>query len=213
MRSTIGTIAASLALVLGSGVTPALAADVSVNTLLKELPVKGEYTGAYDRGKFQHWIDADGDGCDTRREVLIAESRVKPAVSSTCSVKGKWISWFDQKTYTNPSDIDIDHMVALSEAWDSGAAAWSATRRKNFANDLGYSWSLNNMTDNMNSSKGDRDPAQWMPPAKKCTYLKAWIAVKWRWGLTIDSTEKTALTSGIATHCGTSTSMPKPAKA
>jgi hypothetical protein len=219
MQRRIRSLALAAALIVGAALPAAAAApataatSVSVNTLLKQLAVKAEYTGKYDRALFKHWVDADGDGCDTRREVLIAESTVKPTVSSSCSVKGKWKSLYDGKTWTNPSDIDIDHLVALSEAWDSGAKSWSAGKRKSFANDLGYSRTLSVMTDNMNSSKGDRDPAQWMPPAAKCTYVKSWVGVKWRWGLSIDSTEKAAIQSAIKKHCGSSTSMTKPAKA
>ena len=63
----------------------------------------------------------------------------------------------------NPSDVDIDHVVALKEAWDSGARSWSSVNRKRYANDLGYSGTLVAVTDNVNASKGDRDVAQWLP--------------------------------------------------
>jgi Protein of unknown function (DUF1524) len=213
------TLAAAFVLALAAGTLGPLSAppaeavtSISTLKLLAALPVKAEYTGTYDRAKFTHWIDADGDGCDTRREVLILESTVKPTVSSSCSVKGKWTSVFDKKTWTDPLDVDIDHLVALSEAWDSGAASWSAAKRRAFANDLGYSWSLVVMTDNMNSSKSDRDPAQWMPPALKCTYAKGWIGVKYRWGLAIDATEKAALTKHVKAYCSSSPNMNKPTK-
>ena len=95
------------------------------------------------------------------------------------------------------SDVDIDHVVALSEAWKSGAHAWSSARRLAFANDISVSWALRAVTDNVNMSKGDRDPSSWIPPyrAAVCTYLVGWVAVKLRWGLSVDAAEKSSITS------------------
>lgn len=85
-------------------------------------------------------------------------------------------------------------MVALAEAWRSGASSWTTSRRQAFANDLGSSqlWAV---TDNVNQSKGDQDPAEWTPPraAFHCMYARSWIDVKWRYGLTVDSAERNAL--------------------
>ncbi|MGH2768214.1 MAG: hypothetical protein ACRDIF_04560, partial [Actinomycetota bacterium] len=78
----------------------------------------------YRRELFVHWIDADGDGCDTRREVLIVESRVPAQVGPGCSVIGEWFSAYDGASTNDPSTFDIDHVVALAEVWDSGASGW-----------------------------------------------------------------------------------------
>ncbi|MFD0525252.1 GmrSD restriction endonuclease domain-containing protein [Paractinoplanes durhamensis] len=119
---------------------PAQAATVSqpLRTMVANLPVATEVRTGYDRDLFNLWIDADGDGCNTRYEVLIDEATTKPTVGSGCSLTGgKWLSYYDGATWTDPSDIDIDHMVPLAEAWDSGARNWTAAQRESYANDLG----------------------------------------------------------------------------
>jgi hypothetical protein len=142
------------------------------------------------------WIDADGDGCDTRDEVLIAEAVKTPTVGARCSLAGgSWYSAYDGLTFTDPSGLDIDHLVPLAEAWDSGAYAWTADRRERYANDLDVPWTLIAVSASTNRSKGDDDPAEWMPPRSSyaCTYLGDWLAVKVRWALSIDTTERAAI--------------------
>lgn len=136
--------AAFLALPLTT-VSPAAAADADLVALpmtLKQavvaLPAAAEKREGYQRSRFQHWTDEDRDGCDTREEVLIAESRTAPTIGPGCKVTaGEWFSYYDGQTTTQPRGLDIDHMVPLTEAWDSGACTWSAARRKAYANDLG----------------------------------------------------------------------------
>ena len=112
--------------------------------LLDDLVVAAEQPGGYDRDLFRHWIDADGDGCDTRREVLLAEAVVAPTRGSGCSLSGgEWISRYDAKTDTGSGrGFDVDHLVPLAEAWASGARSWTAQRREGYANDLGFVDSL-----------------------------------------------------------------------
>lgn len=184
------------------------APDGTAAGLLAALTVSAETTTTYDRDAlFGGWIDADSDGCDTRAEVLQVETLTDLTYSSGCTVAtGQWFSYYDQATWTDASSVDIDHVVPLSEAWDSGIAqnAWSAERRVAFANDLDFSWSLEAVTDTVNASKSDSDPAEWMPPASSvsCTYATRWVAVKYRWELTIDITEKSALASVLNGTCG-----------
>nr|CEG05549.1 unnamed protein product [Fusarium clavum] len=94
------------------------------------------------------------------------------------------------------SDIDIDHMVPLKNAWISGAASWTTTKRTQFANDVTRPqlWAV---TDSVNQSKSDKSPDAWKPPLTSfyCTYAKSWVQVKSYWKLTITSAEKTALGS------------------
>ena len=176
-------------------------ARISFSAALSRLKVQSEYSSGYSRSKFENdgrdWIDADGDGLDTRAEVLINESKVSVTISRGIVRTGKWISLYDNRTWREGSKLDIDHVVALSEAWKSGAYRWSASRRLAFANDLGVSWSLRAVTNYVNRSKGDRDPDSWLPPyrAATCTYLVGWVAVKLRWGLSVDSAEKSSITS------------------
>lgn len=156
------------------------------------LRVEAEFVGGYDRDLFRHWIDADRDGCDTRREVLIAESTTPVRIGSGCSLTGgTWFSAYDGVTTIDASTFDIDHMVPLKEAWDSGAHAWSSSRREAFANDLSRAESLIAVSASSNRSKSDRDPAEWMPPraAYHCAYVEAWISVKKAWDLSVDQAE------------------------
>jgi hypothetical protein len=195
---TATIVAATLASTLIA--SPALAETYTapLRTAVAGLPVATEVRTGYSRDLFPHWIDADGDGCNTRYEVLIAEAVNPPSVGSGCFLSGgRWYSYYDNAYWTIPSDLDIDHVVALAEAWDSGARNWTTSRRRDFANDLGDSRSLVAVTDDVNQAKGDKDPAQWMPsysPAR-CRFITEWVVVKIRWRLAVDSAEKSALTS------------------
>jgi hypothetical protein len=166
------------------------------------LRVEAEHVGGYDRDLFRHWIDVDRDGCDTRREVLIVESTTVVQVGSGCSITGgTWFSAYDGVTTTDASSFDIDHMIPLKEAWDSGAHAWSADRRQAFANDLDLAESLIAVSASSNRSKSDRDPAEWMPTrtAFHCTYVTSWITVKKAWDLSVDPAEYQKLEQVLAT--------------
>lgn len=178
-------------------------AELTLIQLLNVLPVAPEDRTGYDRSLFRHWIDADGDGCDTRREVLIAEAVVAPTVGGGCSlVGGEWISAYDGEVLTDASQLQIDHVVALAEAWDSGASVWTADRRMRFANDLDVSWALIAVSGSSNQSKSDKDPADWLPPnaGDICPFVSAWIAIKVRWQLAVDPRERDALT-GLVGKC------------
>lgn len=158
---------------------------------IDQLPLATETRAGYDRAKFNHWVDADGDCRDTRDEVLAAESTV--AVTGCDIQHGHWISYYDGVTTRDSSSFDIDHLVPLAEAWDSGAKRWNATTRQRFANDLRDPRSLVAVTASSNRSKADRDPAEWMPARGRCKYVRQWVAVKIRWQLTVDRAEKRAL--------------------
>ena len=166
--------------------------------LLGALNIDPEYPSGYDRDFFDHWIDADSDGCNTRHEVLIAESLTPVQIPSGCDLQGgTWLSPYDNIRTVDFSEFDIDHMVPLKEAWDSGAHAWDYDTRRRFANDLGFEGSLIAVTASSNRSKSDRDPAQWLPSNSShlCKYTADWLQVKYRWGLSIDSAESLALGS------------------
>ncbi|MCI0386737.1 HNH endonuclease family protein [Streptomyces sp. CNQ085] len=168
---------------------------------LAVLPVQAEDRTGYDRDAFRHWIDADRDGCTTRPEVLLAEAVDPPTRTGRCTLTGgRWYSWYDDTYLTGPRGLDIDHLIPLAKAWDSGASTWSAQRRQAFANDLGDERSLVAVTARANRSKADQDPATWMPPttAAHCRYVTEWIAVKTRWQLTLDTAEHRALTETVA---------------
>ncbi|MFS8202589.1 HNH endonuclease family protein [Streptomyces sp. CWNU-52B] len=168
------------------------------------LPSAVESRDGYQRSRFRHWTDADRDGCSTRAEVLIAESRTEPTVAAGCKMTaGAWYSFYDGTTLTAPGGLDIDHMVPLAEAWDSGASVWTAKRREAYANDLDAERSLVAVTARSNRSKSDQDPADWLPPLAdaRCTYAAHWVATKLRWQLAADEREHAALAE-LAAGCG-----------
>lgn len=166
--------------------------------VLASLPVRPATASGYARSKFKHWITAP-NGCSTREVVLIRDASTVNAKGCRV-VSGEWFSPYDATTWQVASRLDIDHMVPLKEAWVSGASTWSPTRRQAFANDLGWIGSLIAVSASSNRSKGDRDPARWMPPNTGywCTYLFDWIDVKYRWSLSVDSTEKQAITRELS---------------
>jgi len=188
---------------------------ITARSILLKLTVRAESgSTTYSRTYFKHWIDANRDCQDTRAEVLIAESKVTPRFTTArhCTVAtGKWYSYYDGATWTKASDVDIDHMVPLKEAWKSGARAWSVTNRTRYANDLGFPATLIAVTDNVNQAKGDRDPAAWLPPrtAARCTYATQWVQVRYRWRLSINSAERSRLSSILSGSCGShATTLP-----
>ncbi|WP_067439214.1 HNH endonuclease family protein [Nocardioides jensenii] len=194
------------ALLIGLPVT-AYADDYSapLETAVSDLPVQTEVRTGYDRSKFNHWVDADGDGCSTRNEVLLEEADDPPTRSGTCTLSGgRWYSYYDRVSWYAPADIDIDHMVPLAEAWDSGARTWSAAERERYANDLGDYRTLVGVTDNVNQAKSDQDVREWLPAYDKCRYLREFVAVKHRWRLSVDSGEKSAM-STLAGTCTNTT--------
>ena len=152
----------------------------------------------YSRDLFPHWITQSGT-CNTRETVLKRDGSGVVTDSSCAATSGSWYSPYDGATWSAASDVDIDHLVPLAEAWDSGASAWTTSRRQSFANDLTRPQLLA-VTDNVNQSKGDQDPATWMPSrtAYRCTYVRAWVQVKYYYDLSVDSAEKSALTNYLA---------------
>ncbi|WP_097276132.1 HNH endonuclease family protein [Streptomyces sp. TLI_55] len=159
-----------------------------------QIPVADESRTGYSRDKFKHWNSGldPADGCNTRAEVLLAEASEAPTVSAGCKLSGgEWLSYYDEQEVTDPAKLDIDHMVPLAEAWDSGASTWSAARREAYANDQDAAASLVAVTARTNRQKADQDPSTWMPPAPSatCRYLAEWTATKLRWGLSADQAE------------------------
>ena len=120
--------------------------------VLQNIPVQNERGGGYVRALFEHWRDIDGDGCDAREQVLKRDSVTLPQVDPySCKViAGDWVSPYDGARWSDPTDIDIDHVVALKEAWDSGAWAWSSATKKAYANDTREKRTLLAVTDNVN---------------------------------------------------------------
>ncbi|MFD5940312.1 HNH endonuclease family protein [Streptomyces griseus] len=213
-KSLRGLAAAALAILPLLSAAPAQAAvALPLADAIQELPLAAESREGYQRTSFKHWVDADKDSCNTRMEVLIAESRVDPTIEGACKVTaGEWYSYYDGVTLTAPGGLDIDHMVPLAEAWDSGASGWTAARREAYANDLGSERSLVAVTARSNRSKSDQDPSTWLPPLAdaRCTYATDWVSTKLRWGLSVDEAEADAL-AVLAEGCGQETVEYEPA--
>lgn len=194
-------LVASIGLFNGPAASAAPPTPVSAATArsyLATLTVTAEDRTGYDRDLFPHWSTVSG-ACNTRETVLKRDGSNVVTDASCAATSGSWYSPYDGATWTAASDVDIDHLVPLAEAWDSGADAWTTSRRQAFANDLTRP-QLIAVTDNVNQAKGDQDPATWMPSRTdyRCTYVRAWVQVKHYYGLSVDSAEKTALQNHLA---------------
>ncbi|MFF0969233.1 HNH endonuclease family protein [Streptomyces sp. NPDC003703] len=192
---------ASAALINPPAASAALPTPVSAATArgyLASLTVAAENRTGYDRSLFPHWITISGS-CNTRETVLKRDGSDVTTDSACAAKSGSWYSPYDGATWTAASDLDIDHVVPLAEAWDSGASKWTTAQRQAFANDLTRP-QLIAVTDNVNQAKGDQDPATWVPSrsAYVCTYVRAWVQVKYYYGLSVDSAEKSALQGYLA---------------
>ena len=158
------------------------------------------------------WNDTDGDGCSQRRNALAAAvDRSRPLVErrrGRCArdvIAGTWADPYTGQvmTFTNLTDpnqaqqIPIDHIVALANAYRYGARAWTPERRLAFATDL---FNLQPTARATNLAKSDHDAASWRPrQAYQCSYAARYVAVKAKYGLAVDATERRALASMLDT--------------
>lgn len=171
-----------------TSVPPGLAAlDV-----LAMVRVEREHRGGYDRELFGY-PTSFGGGCDTRDEVLQRDSLSPVQMDPVgCTViAGDWYSSYDDRMFETPQDIEIDHVVALKEAWDSGAWQWGIGALEAFANDMTDPRTLRAVSGDSNQSKSDKDPSNWLPDnaADVCRFVADWTAIKVRWGLSMDESE------------------------
>ncbi|WP_433314279.1 HNH endonuclease family protein [Micromonospora sp. CA-269861] len=193
----LAVVSAQPALATPPGIPSKATAQSQLNALT--VATQGSTSG-YSRDLFPHWITVSGS-CNTREQVLKRDGTSVVVDSSCAATSGRWYSPYDGATWTAAADVDIDHVVPLAEAWRSGANSWTTSRRQSFANDLTRP-QLIAVTDNVNQSKGDQDPSTWQPSlaSYRCTYSKMWITVKYSWGLTLQSSEKSAL-QGMLNTC------------
>ena len=152
----------------------------------------------YDRKLWKHWKDADKDCQDARQEVLIRDSEepVTCTDEKQCRVAtGKWRCPYTGTVITDPSKVDVDHMVSLKDAHLSGGWAWPPEQRQNFANNLEDPTHLRATSQYGNRSKGARGPDEWLPPLKgaRCQYIQDWIGVKERWEFGLSESERGVL--------------------
>jgi hypothetical protein len=146
----------------------------------------------YTRDRFGQWRDT-GENCNVRDSVLKRDGR-KVKTSGCNVVAGTWLSGYDGRTLDSPTEVDIDHVVPLANAWRSGASAWTGEKREDFANDLDHP-QLAAVSRTSNRAKGDQDPSSWRPssPDRWCGYAADWIEVKTYWKLTVTRAERAAL--------------------
>jgi len=169
------------------------------------LTVKGRApkTG-YSRDQFgQAWFDTDRNGCDTRNDIL-RRDLVSRAMQNACKVMAGTLAP-DPYTgttirfiYGGASEVDIDHVVSLSDAWQKGGATWAAGTRLALANDP---LNLLVVGSSANRSKGDGDAATWLPPktSYRCAYVARQVAVKGKYGIWVTAAERDAMTRVLAT--------------
>ncbi|KAF8632731.1 hypothetical protein AX17_004768 [Amanita inopinata Kibby_2008] len=217
---------------------PTPVSGATARSYLATLTVEAPHDGTgYSRTLFPHWITISGT-CDTRETVLIRDGTDVVTDSSCAAVSGHWVSPYDDVPTDLASDLDIDHLVPLKEAWVSGADLWTTSQRQAFANDLTRpqlvavtdksvfnlaSMAYPNLTPTASTNPKATeaslvstplqahqlknltvmlppDPALWMPPLQNyhCIYVRAWVQVKYYYGLSVDPAEYDALSNYLA---------------
>jgi hypothetical protein len=150
-----------------------------------------------------NWTDADQDCQTTRVEVLAAEATgpVEFEDEHRCKViSGRWRCPYTGEWTEDPQELDVDHVVPLKNAWDSGASEWSNERWQQFANALEQGEHLAAVSAKANRAKGARGPDQWLPPLpeSRCPYVRDWVAIKARWELGASEAEAVAVERSLA---------------
>ena len=196
-----GTATAATSTTAASTTTASAPPETTVQLIEQLRPLIAERDRglpAYDRDHFAGWIDSDEDCVDTRHEILQAEAASFSMSAEGCAVaSGEWFDLYTNRTFTDPRDLDVDHVVALADAWVSGAWAWADELLDRFANDFG---NLNAIAAGENRSKSARGPAGYSPsaPAAACDYLVQYATVKIRWGLSITPQDFEVVATGLA---------------
>ncbi len=174
-----------------------LAFSLEINEIAANLP-------EYDRADWKHWTDEDKDCQNTRHEVLIEESlkAVTFKNDKQCQVAtGEWLAPFTGDTVTDGTKLDVDHMVPLKNAHDSGGWAWDKDKKAAYANGMGYADHLIAVTASANRQKGAKGPDEWKPADQDywCDYAVDWVQIKVDWGLSATKAEWAALQEMITT--------------
>ena len=199
-----------LAVGLSMGQVPLEASTMTASAVLETLAVKGRApkTG-YERSQFgPAWSDVDRNGCDTRNDILnrdLTSIIYKPGTHQCVVLSGTLLDPYSgekiafERGVATSSDVQIDHVVALSNAWQTGAFKLTYEKRLAFANDP---INLLAVKGRLNSQKGDGDAATWLPPLKsiRCAYVAQQIVVKAKYGLWVTPPEKAAMV-GLLTKC------------
>ena len=200
--SLLGSLAGTSAATAAAPTVVRASVSVTAVQAVKALPVKGRapMTG-YSRAQFgQAWADTDRNGCDTRNDVLRRDLRgyvLKAGTRGCLVLSGTLRDPYTTKTIyfvrgPQSDRVQVDHVVALADAWVKGAQRWPAAKRVAFAND---SLNLLAVDGPTNQRKGAGDAATWLPPAKgyRCQYVARQASVKRKYGLWVTAAERAAM--------------------
>jgi len=197
----VRAVLVALLVVFGTGGTSARADDVLATIAVKG---RGPKTG-YSRLEFgSRWADVDRNGCDTRDDVLnrdLVAKEWRPGTRGCVVIAGVLHDPYTGErlafTKADAAAVQIDHVVALSDAWQKGAAQWDAPRRRAFANDPLNLLAVDGPT---NERKGDGDAATWLPPQRsyRCRFVARQVAVKAKWHLSVTPAEHDAIERVLA---------------
>ncbi|MGL5254288.1 MAG: HNH endonuclease [Brevinema sp.] len=151
---------------------------------LKDLKKLSASPQKYQRSDWNHWIDEDGNGLNTRHEILKRQSLRAVRIKDNKVVDGLWFSVYTGEFFYDPKLLDIDHVVPLKNAHDTGGSNWEPQKKQDYANDLreGHLLAVSGVA---NREKGAKSPLEWLPPntSYSCSYIRTWVKIKKRWGL------------------------------
>ena len=198
--ATVSAVSARIPATIPTSVPTATATPPGIDGVMLTIGVEPATRDIpeYNRRDWRHWTDADTDCQDARQEVLIAESQggVVYETGDECSVEsGDWTGAYTGESFTDPGNLDVDHMVPLANAHRSGGWAWTKERKAEYANDLSYANHLIAVQASANRQKGSKGPEDWRPPRHGywCQYATDWVTIKHSWGLTATQREVDAL--------------------
>jgi hypothetical protein len=159
----------------------------------------------YARARFgPAWADVDHNGCDTRNDILnrdLTNKRWRGGTHNCVVVAGTLDDPYTGATLpfikARAADVQVDHVVALADAWQTGASEWNDAQREKFANDPDELLAVDGKA---NEAKGDGDAATWLPPneAFRCDYARRQIAIKRKYDLWLTPAEHDALARVLA---------------
>jgi len=181
--------------------------DLDLNTkegvlaLVNALDVAPAENVDYKRSDWRHWSDLDKNGCDSREDLLKHDGIDVKTDPKTCkALSGSWTELYSNTTTTNPSSLDVDHVVPLSYAAQHGGQEWTNDVKEQFANDVE---NLRLASASENRSKGDKGPKDYLPENEDflCVYSKQFALVIHTYGLTVDQGDKTALLQTVEAYC------------
>lgn len=204
-RQVIATVVAVLAVTAGCTAPAPQALPGTASAQLATLIVRqGEETDDYERDAFgTRWKDLDRNGCGQRDDVLrrdLQAVEVRPGTQGCVIIAGTlidpytgaWVAF----TKEEAGKVQIDHVVSLKDAWDSGAATWTEDRRERMANDFSNLRAVDGPT---NASKGADSADEWLPEQDQCGYVAWQVAVKAEYGLNVTVQERNAMVTVLTT--------------